>query len=228
MPTVFIGLGSNLGNREENLAAACGLLAQQVDIMQTSALYETAPWGYADQPAFLNQVLHGETTLQPSQLLRLFKHIERKLGREKTFHYGPRVIDIDILFYDDLILKTKAPADPASSPARAGICACTASGNCPRLGASRARQDCERTGGCIASRRKSGGAAVVKLLAGLALLLPGLFWWVWCGDREKDPGEALAGILGVSVAFIALIALFFYTIRVSITPPIFGLLLVLF
>jgi len=69
---------------------------------------------------------------------------------------------------------------------------------------------------------------MVKLLAGLALLLPGFFWWVWCGDREKDPGEALAGILGVSAAFIALIALFFYTIRVSITPPIFGLLLVLF
>lgn len=69
---------------------------------------------------------------------------------------------------------------------------------------------------------------MVKLLAGLALLLPGLFWWVWCGDREKDPGEALAGILGVNVALIALITLFFYTIRVSITPPIFGLLLVLF
>jgi len=67
-------------------------------LLKASALYETAPWGYADQPAFLNQVLHGETTLQPSQLLRLFKHIERKLGREKTFHYGPRVIDIDILF----------------------------------------------------------------------------------------------------------------------------------
>ena len=107
MPTVFISLGSNLGQREENLATARQLLASQVRLLKASALYETAPWGYADQPAFLNQVLHGETTLQPSQLLRLFKHIERKLGREKTFHYGPRVIDIDILFYNDLILQTK-------------------------------------------------------------------------------------------------------------------------
>jgi len=107
MPTVFIGLGSNLGQREENLAAARQRLASQVRLLQTSTLYETAPWGYADQPAFLNQVLRGETTLQPSRLLRLFKHIERKLGREKTFHYGPRVIDIDILFYDDLVLQTK-------------------------------------------------------------------------------------------------------------------------
>lgn len=107
MPTVFIGLGSNLGQREENLGAARQLLASHVWLLQASALYETAPWGYADQPAFLNQVLRVETTLQPSRLLRLVKHIERKLGREKTFHYGPRVIDIDILFYDDLILQTK-------------------------------------------------------------------------------------------------------------------------
>jgi 2-amino-4-hydroxy-6-hydroxymethyldihydropteridine diphosphokinase len=107
MHTVFIGLGSNLGQREENLAAARQLIASQVWLLQASALYETAPWGYVDQPAFLNQVLRGETTLQPSRLLRLFKHIEHKLGREKTFHYGPRMIDIDILFYDNLVLQTK-------------------------------------------------------------------------------------------------------------------------
>lgn len=107
MPTVFIGLGSNLGNREENLAAARGLLAQKVDIMQASSLYESTPWGYADQPNFLNQVLRGETALKPIPLLNFFKHIEHDLGRKVTFRYGPRVIDLDILFYDELILQTK-------------------------------------------------------------------------------------------------------------------------
>jgi len=129
MPTVFIGLGSNLGQREEHLAAARRALTPQVKLLQMSSIYETAPWGYADQPAFLNQVLRGETALQPLQLLRLFKRIERRLGRRETFHYGPRVIDLDILFYDDLILQTDSLQIPHPHLHERAFVLCAAGGN---------------------------------------------------------------------------------------------------
>lgn len=107
MAWVLIGLGSNLHDREANLAHARELLAARVEVVRTSALYETDPWGYAEQPAFLNQVLAGETALTPLRLLNFLKKIEAQMGREKTFRYGPRLIDLDILAYDQMVIRTR-------------------------------------------------------------------------------------------------------------------------
>ncbi len=101
---VYLGLGSNLGDRLANLQAAVQALEPQIHLIQASPVYETPPWGYLDQPYFLNQSLKMETDLSPADLLAFIKHLERELGREPTFRNGPRRIDIDILFYDDLIL----------------------------------------------------------------------------------------------------------------------------
>jgi len=99
---VFIGAGSNLGNRTENLTLAGQLLLPAVSILRTSPIYQTQPWGYSDQPDFYNLVWEARTTLPPQSLLSYLKAIERKMGREETFRYGPRVIDLDILLYDNL------------------------------------------------------------------------------------------------------------------------------
>ena len=103
---VFIGSGSNLGDRLAALAKAAELLSPDVRVLKASKVYETPPWGYEDQPAFLNQVLHAETELDPPALLKYLKRIEHKMGRKATFRYGPRAIDLDILFYDGLIIST--------------------------------------------------------------------------------------------------------------------------
>jgi 2-amino-4-hydroxy-6-hydroxymethyldihydropteridine diphosphokinase len=103
---VFIALGTNLGERTQNLEAARKALPPGVQVTACSPIYETPPWGYADQPAFLNQVIQGETDLPPHDLLGYLKQLEAELGRTKTVIYGPRVIDLDIIFYDDLILET--------------------------------------------------------------------------------------------------------------------------
>jgi 2-amino-4-hydroxy-6-hydroxymethyldihydropteridine diphosphokinase len=103
---VFIGTGSNLGDRSRALRSAVGLLEPKVHVVKVSSVYETPPWGFEDQPAFLNQVLQVETKLDPQALLTNLKRIEKKLGRETTFRYGPRTIDLDILFYNDLIYST--------------------------------------------------------------------------------------------------------------------------
>jgi len=103
---VFIGSGSNLGDRLTALDTAAKLLAPDVRVLKASKVYETPPWGYEDQPAFLNQVLQVETELDPPALLMVLKRIEQKMGRKATFLYGPRGIDLDILFYDGLIYST--------------------------------------------------------------------------------------------------------------------------
>jgi 2-amino-4-hydroxy-6-hydroxymethyldihydropteridine diphosphokinase len=102
---VYIALGSNLGNRSENLAAAIDSMPPHVHVKDCSPVYETPPWGYTSQPSFLNQVCKAETDLGPQELLAYFKKIEHDLGRKATFLYGPRTIDLDILFYNDLVLK---------------------------------------------------------------------------------------------------------------------------
>ncbi len=104
--TVFIALGSNLGDRSANLRGAAAALPPGVRVLAESPIYETEPWGYADQPPFLNRVLRGETDLTPPGLLDHLKKIEASLGRVTTFRYGPRQIDLDILFYDNLLLET--------------------------------------------------------------------------------------------------------------------------
>ncbi len=103
---VYLALGSNLGNRLLNLKTAIGNLTPQMELKKRSYVYETPPWGFADQPAFLNQVVQAETYEKPANLLKHIKRLETALGRIPNFQNGPRLIDIDILFYDDLILDT--------------------------------------------------------------------------------------------------------------------------
>lgn len=104
--TVYLGLGSNLGDRQTNLVEAAQRLRDYVRIDQLSPVYETEPWGYTDQPLFLNMVVKGRTGLPPQDLLRFLKDVEEKMGRRQVtaVRYGPRPIDIDILFYDDQII----------------------------------------------------------------------------------------------------------------------------
>jgi len=105
MSIVHIGIGSNLANRQENCLEAIKRLEQHgVSVLKQSSLIETDPWGVADQPRFINLVIEAETDLGPEELLLLLKSIESSMGREKTSHWGPRVIDLDILFYDDRII----------------------------------------------------------------------------------------------------------------------------
>ena len=103
---VYLALGSNLGNRFANLKQAVSALSPQIDVQAKSYVYETPPWGYEDQPRFLNQVIKAKTYLEPERLIKHIKRLEVTLGREDSFQNGPRLIDIDILFYDDLILNT--------------------------------------------------------------------------------------------------------------------------
>jgi len=102
--SVFIALGSNLGDRLANLHAAIAALKPEIYNLVCSPIYETQPWGYLDQPKFLNQVIQAETDLQPADLLSRLKRIETLLGRQPGIQYGPRLIDLDILFFDDLII----------------------------------------------------------------------------------------------------------------------------
>lgn len=100
----YIALGTNLEDRAHNLARARALLNAQVTIINVSGIYETEPWGVTDQPKFLNQVVQGDTKLSALDLLRFIKSIERAMGRRETFRYGPRLIDLDILLFGELIL----------------------------------------------------------------------------------------------------------------------------
>ena len=105
MTRVYLGLGSNLGDRYGRLIEALDRLRAHVTLEAISSIYETEPWGYADQPHFLNAVGGGETELSAGELLGAVKTIEEEMGREQTFRYGPRAIDIDILLYGDAILE---------------------------------------------------------------------------------------------------------------------------
>ncbi len=104
MTCVYLGLGSNLGDRYGRLIDALDRLQACVALEAISSIYETEPWGYTDQPRFLNAVCGGETDLTPQELLGAVKAIEAEMGREPTFRYGPRAIDIDILLYDETIV----------------------------------------------------------------------------------------------------------------------------
>jgi len=105
MNLAYLLIGGNLGDREVNLLQA----KQQINkicgtIIKSSAIYETAAWGLTEQPDFLNQVILIETLLHPIDLLSTILQIETNAGRERTEKFGPRVIDIDILFYNNLIV----------------------------------------------------------------------------------------------------------------------------
>ncbi len=99
MTAIHLGFGSNLGHRRRNIERTLAALKPGVVIGAASSLYETAPLYVTEQPAFLNAAARGETALAPLDLLHFVKQIERDLGRVPTERYGPRLIDIDILFY---------------------------------------------------------------------------------------------------------------------------------
>lgn len=104
MHTVYLALGTNLGDRAANLRSAIAALPPVVRARACSPIYETPPWGVTDQPAFLNQVVEVETDLPPLDLLHHIKSLETRMGRQPGARYGPRLIDLDVLLYDDLIL----------------------------------------------------------------------------------------------------------------------------
>lgn len=104
MTEIYLGLGTNLGDRRGNLQRAVRGLAPAVTVTAVSPVYATEPWGIVDQPEFLNLCVGGHTDLAPRLLLDFVKALEAALGRKTTARWGPRVIDIDILFYGDLIL----------------------------------------------------------------------------------------------------------------------------
>lgn len=107
MPSIFLGVGSNIEPREENISKAISLLKEKgFKIVKSSPIYQTQPVGYESQPKFLNLVLHIEEKTSPKSCLYTLKEIEREMGRTPTFPNGPRVIDLDILFYDSLIVDT--------------------------------------------------------------------------------------------------------------------------
>ena len=106
MRNAYLGLGSNLGDRDANLRAAIGKLAEFLHVERVSSVYETEPLLVEDQPLFHNLACVGQTSLDPFSLLRALKRIESDLGRVPGPRYGPRVIDIDILLLDDVVLTT--------------------------------------------------------------------------------------------------------------------------
>lgn len=108
MNNVYLSLGTNIGNREENLKKAVKLLGKQqsIAIEAISSIYETAPVGYVDQPSFLNIALLVKTNVNPNTVLRICQSIENELGRVRDIRWGPRVIDLDILLYNNDNIET--------------------------------------------------------------------------------------------------------------------------
>lgn len=107
MTKVFLGLGSNIGNREQNIKEALRWFRKSgiAGEMKISSFYETEPEGVKEQPFFLNAVLKIETELSPGDLLDALQGLERQLGRKKSRRWGPRIIDLDILLYGNLVMK---------------------------------------------------------------------------------------------------------------------------
>ena len=109
MAIAYLALGTNIGNRRRNMITAAALLAERVgDVLALSGFYETEPWGFQSENTFLNAALRLETSLSPLELLKATQQIEVEMGRTQKSNgtYHDRIIDIDILLYDDLILQT--------------------------------------------------------------------------------------------------------------------------
>jgi len=127
MSRIYLSLGTNLGDRHANLQSAIGLLGAETEVASgigithdikitaVSPVYQTAPWGLTDQPDFLNLCVAADTDLSPDDLLTRFKTIETELGRVASHRWGPRLIDIDILFYDDLVMQDEELTIPHAS-----------------------------------------------------------------------------------------------------------------
>lgn len=104
MPRAFIGIGSNIGNRIENCARAVELLSSHASAVELSSVYSSEPVGLPNQPDFINLVAMVKTHLNPYDLLGELLYIERRMGRVRKERWGPRVIDLDLLFYEDLVI----------------------------------------------------------------------------------------------------------------------------
>ncbi|WP_299456930.1 2-amino-4-hydroxy-6-hydroxymethyldihydropteridine diphosphokinase [uncultured Microscilla sp.] len=108
MSITYLLLGTNLGDKTQNLYTATQMLASQAGVVQKhSAIYETMPWGIPDQPVFYNQVLVIDTSLEVRELLRVTQSIEVAMGRQKYRKWGERLIDIDILYYGQMMLESE-------------------------------------------------------------------------------------------------------------------------
>jgi len=107
MPIAYIAFGSNLGNKKQNIEKALEFMKEKSTILKISKIRKTEPIGFLDQDWFLNGVVQIKTNLTPLELLKFLKNIEKKLGRKKTFKNGPRIIDLDIIFYNDIIFNQK-------------------------------------------------------------------------------------------------------------------------
>lgn len=116
MPKVYLGLGTNLGNKEDNLRLAIYKIKKQIGkVVSLSAFHHSEPWGFSSQNSFLNAALCIDTDLNPHELLKETQIIEKEIGRKNKSingNYSDRLIDIDILLYDNLILKTDALTIP--------------------------------------------------------------------------------------------------------------------
>ena len=107
MPTAYLLIGGNMGNRLDYLQQAQQLISLQCGtVIKESSTYKTAAWGYTEQPDFYNKVLVLQTLLQPAALMQNLLLIEEKMGRKREIKMGPRIIDLDILLMDDIILNT--------------------------------------------------------------------------------------------------------------------------
>lgn len=107
MSIAYIGIGSNLGDREENCEKALALLEQKgIKTLKRSSMIETEPWGVREQPKFMNMAVEVTTDMVPTQLLLKLKEVETELGRTETTRWGPRIIDLDILFYNDIVMNS--------------------------------------------------------------------------------------------------------------------------
>jgi 2-amino-4-hydroxy-6-hydroxymethyldihydropteridine diphosphokinase len=107
MTTVYLALGSNVGDSEANIGKAVELLAENISDIRLAPLYKTKPVGYTDQPDFVNTALSGQTGLSADELLKFVKSVEKEVGRIQRFRWGPREIDIDIIFYGKTVLETQ-------------------------------------------------------------------------------------------------------------------------
>ena len=109
MAIAYLALGTNIGNKRRNMITAAALLAERVgDVLALSGFYETEPWGFQSENTFLNAALQLDTSLSPLELLKATQEIEIEMGRTQKSNgaYHDRIIDIDILLYDNLVLQT--------------------------------------------------------------------------------------------------------------------------
>ena len=103
---IYLALGSNVGDRVQNISNSIALLDSKITNIKTAQSYESKPVGFVDQNNFINTVIRGETELPPEELLIFIKEIEKNIGRIERFKWGPREIDIDIIFYDSIEINT--------------------------------------------------------------------------------------------------------------------------